>query len=118
MLKYRTVLSILVRPKGRSTARRLSVEDLVRYASCIPAKWRFNMTEQEFNMTEQDDAKMCGICSEPFKDGEVAVQAVRWWGSDKTPAHLRRVEKFWAHAVCVFNVARETEGPFEKHKPR
>jgi hypothetical protein len=69
-------------------------------------------------MTEHDDARMCGICSEPFKDGEVAVQAARWFLSNKTPAHLRRAEKFWAHAVCVFGVAKETEEPSEKHKPR
>src|SRR5262249_21114924 len=68
-------------------------------------------------MSERD-AMMCGICSEPFKDGEVAIQAIRRWTSDNTPAHLHGVEKFWAHAVCVFSGARETEGPSEKHKPR
>jgi hypothetical protein len=72
------------------------------------------------DMTEHDDAKMCGICSEPFKDGEVAVQAARWWTSNTTPApaHLRQVEKFWAHAVCVFTVARETGGASETRIPR
>jgi hypothetical protein len=31
-------------------------------------------------MTEQqdDDAKTCGICSEPFKDGDIAVQAAQY----------------------------------------
>jgi hypothetical protein len=72
-------------------------------------------------MTEQQDdgAKTCGICSEPFKDGEVAVQAVRRWVSNKTPAHLRRVDKFWAHPVCVFTFARATEAvPSEKQKSK
>jgi hypothetical protein len=74
--------------------------------------------QKAVKMTEHDDAEMCGICSQPFKDGEVAVQATRRWTSNKTPAHLRRVEKFWAHAVCVFTVTRETEGAPETRIPR
>jgi len=74
--------------------------------------------QKAVKMTEHDVAEMCGICSEPFKDGEVAVQAARWWTSNKTPAHLREAEKFWAHAVCVFTVATETEGASETRIPR
>jgi hypothetical protein len=82
-------------------------------------------------MTEQDDPTRCGICGEPFKEGEVAIQAMRplfrthvqsYLGGERvgeirTPDLKRGPEKFWAHAVCVFTVARETEGPSEKHKP-
>jgi hypothetical protein len=65
-------------------------------------------------MAEQDDVTTCGICSEPFKNGDVAVQAARW-GLRPTPQrpymgnHIR--EKFWAHPVCLFSIAREAEGP-------
>jgi hypothetical protein len=61
----------------------------------------------------------CGICSEPFKNGEVAVQAARWRNpfvgphgelSTKHAAEDVR-EKFWAHPVCLFSIAREAEGP-------
>jgi len=67
--------------------------------------------------TTEHDITKGGICSEPFKEGEVAVQAARW---RVLPPHLVPLasEKFWAHAVCVFTVARETGGPSEKHKPR
>jgi hypothetical protein len=68
-------------------------------------------------MTEQDDAKMCGICSEPFKDGEVAVQAARYRVWNTYAEGL--ADKFWAHPVCVFSVARETEAvPSEKQKSK
>lgn len=45
----------------------------------------------------------CGVCSEPFKDGEVVVQAARYqmWNKRRIDAELR-AEKFWAHPVCVF----------------
>lgn len=54
------------------------------------------------------------FCSEPFKDGEVAVQAARWSGLVRAgdllmAPHVR--EKFWAHPVCLFSLAREAEGP-------
>jgi hypothetical protein len=75
-------------------------------------------------MAEQDDVTTCGICSEPFKNGEVAVQAARWAGAVVPPAgplmpryiidrlHTPLVcEKFWAHPVCLFSIAREAEGP-------
>jgi MinD superfamily P-loop ATPase len=29
--------------------------------------------------TTEHDITRCGICSEAFKAGEVAVQAARWW---------------------------------------
>jgi hypothetical protein len=55
----------------------------------------------------------CGICSEPIKEGEVAVQGARWWGLVKAGygAPLFREEKFWAHPMCLFSIAREAEGP-------
>jgi hypothetical protein len=59
-------------------------------------------------MAEQDDVTTCGICSEPFKNGEVAVQAARW-GNPFIGPYIR--EKFWAHPVCLFSIAREAEGP-------
>jgi hypothetical protein len=59
-------------------------------------------------MAEQDDVATCGICSEPFKNGEVAVQAARW-GKFFVGPYIR--EKFWAHPVCLFSIAREAEGP-------
>jgi hypothetical protein len=66
-------------------------------------------------MTEQDDAKVCGICSEPFKDGEVAVQAARY----QRIFFGLQADKFWAHPVCVFAVAREEEGALsEKQKSK
>jgi hypothetical protein len=36
--------------------------------------------EEVTKMTKQQDvdAKTCGICSEPFKDGEIAVQATQY----------------------------------------
>jgi hypothetical protein len=67
-------------------------------------------------MPELEDVTMCGICSEPFKHGEVAVQAARWWTSNAVPVHLRRVEKLWAHAVCVFAFARENRNAFRETK--
>jgi hypothetical protein len=67
-----------------------------------------NIKSEVAKMAEQDDATRCGICGEPFKDGEVAVQAMRPFFSRE-----RWAEKFWAHAVCVFTVAR-AEGPSEK----
>jgi hypothetical protein len=70
-------------------------------------------------MAEQDDLKTCGICSEPFKNGDVAVQAARcrpdielstnWLEKAQRVAEVR--EKFWAHPVCLFSIAREAEGP-------
>jgi hypothetical protein len=79
-------------------------------------------------MAEQDDVTTCGICSEPFKNGEVAVQAARWFVGphrELNPCLLEEVrerlstepamsdvrEKFWAHPVCLFSIAREAEGP-------
>jgi hypothetical protein len=79
-------------------------------------------------MAEQDDVRTCGICSEPFKNGEVAVQAARWIVGphrEINPFLLEEVrerlstahavsdirEKFWAHPVCLFSIAREAEGP-------
>jgi len=74
-------------------------------------------------MAEQEqDVPTCGICSEPIKDGEVAVQAARWSGSVMvggrltpkgvlTPGAPYSCEKFWAHPVCLFSIAREAEGP-------
>ena len=65
---------------------------------------------------KDDDVTTCGICSEPFKDGDVAVEAARWagdqfiWPPGSAPVpHIR--EKFWAHPVCLFSIAREAEGP-------
>jgi hypothetical protein len=76
-------------------------------------------------MTDQDDVTRCGICGEPFKDGDIAVQTVRY------PIYARRLKRatdlrreeavensFWAHPVCVFTIAREEEGPAEKHIPK
>jgi hypothetical protein len=64
-------------------------------------------------MAEQDDVATCGICSEPFKNGEVAVEAARWGvlgpGHPINAPFVR--EKFWAHPVCLFSIAREAEGP-------
>ena len=74
-------------------------------------------------MTEQNDPTIrhvkiptCGICSEPFKDGDVAVEAARcsenrftWPPGIAPTAHIG--EKFWAHPVCLFSIAREAEGP-------
>jgi hypothetical protein len=68
-------------------------------------------------MTEQqdDDAKTCGICSEPFKDREVAVRAAQY---QRIFAGLR-ADKFWAHPACVFTVAREEEAaPSKKQKSK
>jgi hypothetical protein len=68
-------------------------------------------------MAEQDGMRTCGICSEPFKNGEVAVQAARWSGLVRVPGQLTTYgdrysrEKFWAHPVCLFSIAREAEGP-------
>jgi hypothetical protein len=56
-------------------------------------------------MAERDDVKTCGICSEPFKNGEVAIQAARW-GNVVNPGYgptfMKRKEKFWAHPVFFF----------------
>jgi hypothetical protein len=60
-------------------------------------------------MAELDDVKTCGVCSEPFKNGDVAVQAARWRGNPFCRHHVG--EKFWAHPVCLFSIGRETEGP-------
>ena len=59
-------------------------------------------------MAEQDDEKACGICSEPFKNGELAVQAAQWFVG---PFSSDVGVKFWAHPVCLFSLAREAEGP-------
>jgi hypothetical protein len=73
-----------------------------------------NIKSEVAKMAEQDDATRCGICGEPFKDGEVAVQAMRPFFSRE-----RWAEKFWAHPVCVFTVAREEEAtPSEKQKSK
>jgi hypothetical protein len=70
-------------------------------------------------MAEQDDVTTCGICSEPFKNGDVAVQAARW-GNPFVGPHMELstrhavsdvCDKFWAHPVCLFSIAREAEGP-------
>jgi hypothetical protein len=65
-------------------------------------------------MAEQDDVTTCGICFEPFKNGDVAVQAARW-GNVVNPGYgpplMLREERFWAHPVCLFSIAREAEGP-------
>jgi hypothetical protein len=77
------------------------------------------MTAEVVQMTEQQDgdAKTCGICSEPFKDGEVAVQAARYRVWNRYAEGL--AGKFWAHPVCVFSVAREVEAaPCEKQKSK
>jgi hypothetical protein len=69
---------------------------------------------QKLAEQQDDDATRCGICGEPFKDGEVAVQAMRPFFSRE-----RWAEKFWAHPVCVFSVAREEEAaPSEKQKSK
>jgi hypothetical protein len=60
-------------------------------------------------MAERDDVTTCGICSEPFRNGDVAVQAARWAGNAFVGPHVSA--KFWAHPVCLFSIARETEGP-------
>jgi hypothetical protein len=76
-------------------------------------------------MTEQDDATRCGICGEPFKDGEIAIQAMRPLFSthvqrsllgEKEKFEIRTMEpeKFWAHAVCVFTVATENRRAFRE----
>jgi hypothetical protein len=66
--------------------------------------------------------KTCGICSEPFKDGEIAVQAAQyemWKGQPILGEQIRAVKKFWAHPVCLFAVAREEEAaPSEKQKSK
>jgi hypothetical protein len=62
-------------------------------------------------MAEHDDVTTCGICFEPFKDGDVAVQAARWVGGVPLMAPQFVREKFWAHPVCLFSLAREAEGP-------
>jgi hypothetical protein len=86
-------------------------------------------------MAEQDDVTTCGICFEPFKHGDIAVQAARWGGASFMPivpkgapkeiidrlnvATVQALlvyekfdyEKFWAHPVCLFSIAREAEGP-------
>jgi hypothetical protein len=77
-------------------------------------------------MAEQDDVTTCGICSEPFKNGDVAVQAARCRPDIELPTNFtaeiieklekaQRVaqirERFWAHPVCLFSLAREAEGP-------
>jgi hypothetical protein len=109
--------------------------------SCVCYVEMRNIKSEAAKMAEQDDVKTCGICSEPFKNGDVAVQAARWcltgvssgfadvWalsqgapagvpseiierlavGSNEAP--LLREEKFWAHPVCLFSIAREAEGP-------
>jgi hypothetical protein len=61
----------------------------------------------------------CGTCSEAFKNGELAVQAARWGNPFVGPnmelstehAVSDVLEKFWAHPVCLFSIAREAEGP-------
>ena len=62
-------------------------------------------------MAEQDDATTCGICFEPFTNGDVAVQAARWGGGVPPMAPQFVREKFWAHPMCLFSIAREAEGP-------
>jgi hypothetical protein len=63
-------------------------------------------------LAEQDDVTSCGICSEPFKNGDVAVQAARWVNPLLgAPGTGLISEKFWAHPVCLFSIAREAEGP-------
>jgi hypothetical protein len=72
-----------------------------------------NIKSEAAKMAERDVAKTCGICSEPFNDGDVAVQAARWAGLVRADygAPLLREQKFWAHPMCLFSIARETEGP-------
>jgi hypothetical protein len=61
---------------------------------------------------EQDDVTTCGICSEPFKNGEVAVQAARWCNPLLgAPGTGPISEKFWAHPMCLFSISWEAEGP-------
>jgi len=69
-------------------------------------------------MAEQDDVTTCGICSEPLKNGDVAVLAARWRNPFVGPQELSAKlgvsavrEKFWAHPVCLFSIARDAEGP-------
>lgn len=64
-------------------------------------------------MAEQDDVTACGICSEPFRNGDVAVQAARWRDLVMAGygAPLLREKKFWAHPMYLFSIAREAEGP-------
>jgi hypothetical protein len=78
-----------------------------------------NIKSEGGQVADQDDVTTCGICSEPFKDGDVAVHVARW-GSPLPLSSLRPDvrEKFWAHPVCVFSIAKETQGPAEKHKPK
>jgi hypothetical protein len=78
-----------------------------------------NINSEVAKVAEQDDVTTCGICSEPFKDSDVAVQVARWDSPFPLPSlrpHIR--EKFWAHPVCVFSIAKETQGPADKHKPK
>ena len=59
---------------------------------------------------KQDDVTTCGICSEPFKDGELAVQVARWGSLVKAgygPPLSRVLEKFWAHPMCLFSISRQ-----------
>jgi hypothetical protein len=85
-----------------------------------------NIKSEVAKMAEQDDATRCGICGEPFKEGEVAVQAARCQvGAGLFRPNKQRIvaevraEKFWAHPVCVFSVAREDEtAPSEKLKSK
>ena len=65
----------------------------------------------------EQDVPTCGICSEPFKTGEVAVQATTWSGLVRVPSGGQFTygapysrENFWAHPVCLFSIAREAEG--------
>jgi len=57
---------------------------------------------------KRDDPETCGICGEPFEDGELAVQAARICNKPRFIVELR-AEKFWAHPVCLFAVAAEPE---------
>jgi len=66
----------------------------------------------------EQDLPTCGICFEPIKDGEVAVQAARWSGLVRVPSGGQFTygapysrENFWAHPVCLFSIARESEAP-------
>jgi hypothetical protein len=67
----------------------------------------------------EQDLPTCGICFEPFRNGEFAVQVARW-GNPFVGPHMELStkhavsdvrEKFWAHPVCLFSIAREAEGP-------
>jgi hypothetical protein len=85
-----------------------------------------NIKSEVAIMAEHDDVSRCGICSEPFKDGEVAVQTVRWERALKSLAARAtefepglQADKFWAHPVCVFAIANEEEAaPSEKQKSK